>query len=109
MSPLTLYSPALPILQPGGGAGARQVGKGPLMSTSKSSRASSGLMVSIVIFLLPPPMIATLVPLLEHYVYESGALVPSVWLPGVMGKPLCLVVMVELLWHWTGLSCVTLI
>lgn len=87
MSPLTPYSPGLPILQPGGGAGAREVGKGSLMSTSKSSRASRGMVVSIVIFLLPPPMMASLALLLVHYVFESGALVRSVWLPGVMGKP----------------------
>lgn len=73
MSPLTLYSPGLPILQPGGGAEAREVGKGPLMSTS--SRASRGFVVSIVIFLLPPPMMASPAFLLEHYVFESGALV----------------------------------
>lgn len=37
MSPLTLYSPALPILHQGGGAGAREVGTGSSVSTSKSS------------------------------------------------------------------------
>lgn len=42
-----------PILQPGGGAKAREVGKGSLMSTSKSSRARRDLVVSIEI-LLPP-------------------------------------------------------
>lgn len=97
MSPLTPYSPGLPILWPGGGVGAREVGKGPLMSTAKSSRASSGLVVSIVIFLLPPPLMARLTLLLECYVYESGALVLSVWLLGVMGKLPYLVVTVELL------------
>lgn len=54
MSPLTPYSPGLPVFQPGGGAWAREVGKGPLMSTSKSSKAKSGLMVSIVILFTPP-------------------------------------------------------
>lgn len=67
MSPLTPYSPGPPILQPGGGAEAREVGKGSLMSTSKSSRASRGLVVSIVIFLLPLPTMASLALLLEHY------------------------------------------
>lgn len=32
-------------------------------------------------------MMARLAVLLECYVYESGALVLSVWLLGVMGKP----------------------
>lgn len=86
MSPLTPYSPGLPILQPGGGAGAREVGRGPLMSTSKSSRASSGPVVSIVIFLLPPPMMARLALPLECYVYESGALVLSMFVAGGHGK-----------------------
>lgn len=58
MSPLTPYSPGLPVFQPGGGVWAREVGKGPLMSTSKSDRAKSGLMVSIVIlfFFYPSPL-----------------------------------------------------
>ena len=42
-------------------------------------------------------MATSLALLLEHYVCESGALVLSVWLLGVMGKPLCLVVTIELL------------
>lgn len=54
MSPLTPYSPGLPVFQPGGGAWAREVGKGPLMSTSESSKAKSGLMVSMVILFTPP-------------------------------------------------------
>lgn len=54
MSPLTPYSPGLPVFLPRGGAGAREVRKGPLMSTSKSSRAKSGLMVSMVILFTPP-------------------------------------------------------
>lgn len=43
MSPLTPYSPGLPNLQPRGGAQATEVGKGPFMSTSKSSGESSCL------------------------------------------------------------------
>lgn len=54
-SPLTPYSQGFPILQPGGGAKAREVGKESLMSTSKSSRARSDLVVSIAIPSPPPP------------------------------------------------------
>lgn len=84
MSPLTPYSPGLPILQPRGGAGATEVGKGPLMSFSKSSRASTGLAVSIEIFLRPSSMMASPALLMDRYVFESGALVLPAWLPGVM-------------------------
>lgn len=88
---------SLPILQPGGGARARKVGKGSLMSVSESSSASRGVLVSIVTVSLSWPMMASLAPCWEHSVFESGALVLCVWLPGVMGKPLCLVVTLELL------------
>lgn len=88
MSPLTPYSPGLTVFQPGGGAGAREFGKGPLMSTSKSIRAKGGLMVSMVILFTPlSPMIARPTPPLECYVNESGALVLSVCCWGSWESP----------------------
>lgn len=89
MSPLTPYSPGLPVFQPGGGAWAREVGKGPLMSTSKSSKAKSGLMVSIVILFTPPLPIthdaqtSSSVGMLHKWIRCSGPLCVQL---GVMGK-----------------------
>lgn len=89
MSPLTPYSPGLPVFQPGGGAWAREVGKGPLMSTSKSSKAKSGFMVSIVILFTPPLPIThdgrtnSSIGMLHKWIRCSG---PLCVLPGVMGK-----------------------
>lgn len=75
MSPLTPYSPGLPVLQQGGGVGGRRVGKGSLMSTSSPA----------------PWVVVSQAPWWSFYcclmmsslelltVFESGAWVLSVW------------------------------
>lgn len=69
--------------------GPKRLGKGPLMSTSKSSKAKSGLMVSMVILFTPPLAIthdartSSSAGMLQKWIRCSGPL----WvLPGVMGK-----------------------
>lgn len=97
MSPLTPYSPGLPILQTRGWSRGQRGWEG---AADVNLKVQQGLRWSCGRHsdrFPPPPLTHDGQSSSPANVFESGALVLSVWLPGVMGKPLCLVVTLEVL------------